>query len=160
MANLRWCLTVKNTSTPTDCSKLIDFWTCSLYISSCSSSGLVLSNIVTPRFLSRWSIGINFSTRTVLRNVLSIITLFRAIRKSALLQIWQMHLAIFNNHAQLLEAISQYKQIAKKEFYIYICKVTIKIVWNSSLIVASFFHCRFVVSLAADSSLVRDIISE
>jgi hypothetical protein len=36
-----------------------------------------------------------------------------------------MHLAIFNNHTKLLEAILQYKQIAKKEFRIYICKVAI-----------------------------------
>jgi len=44
-------LTVKSTSTPTDYSKLRDFWACSLYISSCSSSGFVLSNITVKAFL-------------------------------------------------------------------------------------------------------------
>ena len=35
-----------------------------------------------------------------------------------------MYLAIFNDHTQLLETIMQRKQIAKKEFHIYICRVT------------------------------------
>jgi hypothetical protein len=40
------------------------------------------------------------------------------------LQIRQIHLAIFDNHTKLLKAIPQHKQIAKKEFHIYICRLT------------------------------------
>ena len=43
-----------------------------------------------------------------------------------LLQIRQIHLAVFNNHTKLPEAIPQHKQIAKKKFHIYTGWLTIR----------------------------------